>query len=151
MTAPRFASALPDPAYQEEFYASVPSKRAMAWVVDMIVTALMTAVIVPFTAFTALFFLPFLYLIVSFFYRWITISSGSATWGMRLMGVEFRRADGAQFDAGTALIHTLGFVISFSMVMPQLISIGLMLFTDRKQGLTDLVLGTVAINRVSQY
>ncbi len=57
---------LPDPDLQAEFYADVPLKRALAWIVDMILIALLTTVIVPFTAFTALFFLPVLFLMVSF-------------------------------------------------------------------------------------
>ena len=55
------ASALPDPEFNADFYAGVPAKRALAWIVDTILTMILTAVIVPFTAFTALFFLPFLY------------------------------------------------------------------------------------------
>ena len=146
-----YASALPDPDLNADFYAGVPAKRAMAWIVDTILTMILTAVIVPFTAFTALFFLPFLYLIVNFFYRWISLTSSSATPGMRLTAVEFRRADGRPMDAATALLHTLGFLISFGMVLPQVFSVLLMLFSDRRQGLTDMVLGTVAINRAARF
>ena len=34
-------------------------------------------------------------------------------------------------------------------VLPALVSIGAMLLTDRRQGLTDLILGSAAINRPS--
>lgn len=146
-----YASALPDPDLNADFYAGVPAKRALAWVVDTILTAVLTAVIVPFTAFTALFFLPLLFLAVSFFYRWISIAGGSATPGMRLMAIEFRRADGALLDGGTALVHTLGFLFSIGLVLPQVLSALLMVFSDRRQGLTDLVLGTVAINKTARF
>lgn len=145
------ASALPDPDYHAEFYQGVPAKRAMAWVVDTILTLIITIAIIPFTAFTALFFLPMLWLTVNLLYRWISIASRSATPGMRLMAIEFRRADGSAMDGSTAFVHTLGFLISFSMFLPQLLSAGLMFFGARGQGLSDLVLGTVAINRTARY
>ncbi len=142
---------LPDPVHQSEFYAGVAPKRAMAWLVDTLLTALLTAIIVPFTAFTGLFFLPLLYAVVSFFYRWLSIARSSATPGMRLTGIELRRADGMTFDGLTALLHTAGYVISFSMVLPQILSVALMLFSQRGQGLTDHVLGSVALNRPSRW
>jgi uncharacterized RDD family membrane protein YckC len=106
---------------------------------------------VPFTAFTALFFLPFLYLLVNFLYRWISLTRRSATPGMRLMAIEFRKSDGRPFDAATAAVHTLGFVISFAMVLPQLLSAFLMVVSGRGQGLSDLVLGSVVINRSARF
>lgn len=143
--------ALPDPEYQAEFYADVPIKRGLAWLVDTVLIALLTALIVPFTAFTALFFLPFLYLMVSFAYRTITLTGRSATLGMRLMAIEFRTSSGARFDLPTAALHTLGYTLTVSTLLPQVLSIVLMLTGARGQGLTDLVLGTVAINRPSAY
>ena len=138
---------LPDPDYQAEFYADVPMKRALAWVIDMVLILLLSLVIILFTAFTALFFLPVLILTVSFLYRWIALSRASATPGMRFMAIEFRDRSGRRFDPATAFLHTLGYTITIGMLLPQLLSIGLMLTSARRQGLTDLVLGSVAINR----
>ncbi|EEW26378.1 RDD family protein [Rhodobacter ferrooxidans] len=142
---------LPDPDRHAEFYAGVPTKRALAWVADMVLIAVVTAIIVPFTAFTALFFLPFLYLVVGFVYRTLTLAGGSATWGMRLMAIELRDYRGQRFDLATAILHTLGYSISIGMVAPQVLSAGLMLVTPRAQGLTDLLMGSVAINRAARY
>jgi uncharacterized RDD family membrane protein YckC len=142
--------ALPDPVYQQEFYADVPLKRALAWIVDSLVIALATLLIVPLTAFTALFFLPLLLLSVSFVYRTATLAGGSATWGMRLMAIEFRDHRGRRFDLATAALHTLGYTLTISMILPQLLSMALMAMGPRGQGLTDLVLGSVAINRPAQ-
>jgi len=142
---------LPHPEYQAEFYAGVAAKRAMAWLVDTLIAILLTAVVVPFTAFTGLFFLPLLFAVVSFLYRWLSLARSSATPGMRLAGIEFRRADGATFDGVTAFLHTAGYVVSFSMVLPQILSAALMVFTEKGQGLTDLVLGSVALNRPSRW
>lgn len=142
-------SRLPDPVSQAEFYRDVPMKRLIAWVVDTILVALLTAVIVPFTAFVALFFLPFFFLVLGFLYRWVTLSTRSATWGMRLTAIEFRRADGLPLDPASAFLHTLGYTVSMAMVLPQILSVGLMATSARGQGLSDLVLGTAAINRPS--
>ncbi|WP_136635400.1 RDD family protein [Pseudooceanicola onchidii] len=138
---------LPDPYHQPEFYADVPVKRLLAWVVDAVLIGLLVAVIIPFTAFIGLFFLPVLFLILGFLYRWTTIANGSATWGMRLMAIELRDGYGRRLDAGMAFMHTLGYTISLAFPILQVISIGLMLTGARKQGLTDNVFGTVAINR----
>ncbi len=146
-----YANALPDPEYNAEFYEGVTAKRGVAWVIDTVLTMILTAIIVPFTAFTALFFLPVLFVVVNAVYRWVTISSASATLGMRMTAIEFRRADGQVFDAGTAFIHTLGYLVSASMVLPQVLSVGMMMLSPRGQGLTDTVLGSVAINRSARY
>jgi len=137
----------PDPDMHPEFYDGVPTKRLLAWVVDMIVITVMCLLIVPFTAFTAIFFFPFLLLVVGFIYRVITLTTGSATWGMRLMGMELRDLRDRPFDFGTALFHTLGYSFSWAMAPLQLISVIMMCVTDRKQGLSDMVLGSVAVNR----
>ncbi|MCA3488372.1 MAG: RDD family protein [Rhodobacter sp.] len=144
---PPMYTTLPDPDRQAEFYADVPIKRALAWVVDAILIAIITMIVVPFTLFLSLFFLPALYLTISFLYRTISLARHSATPGMRLMAIEFRDRTGAKFDLGTAFLHTLGYTLTISTLLPQLLSMGLMLTTARGQGLSDLVLGTVAINK----
>ncbi|MGR3322789.1 MAG: RDD family protein [Pseudooceanicola sp.] len=138
---------LPDPETQPEFYSGVATKRLLAWVVDTALIVLLCVLILPFTAFTGIFFFPFLMLVTGFLYRWATLAAGSATWGMRLMSIELRRADGARFDGGTAFMHTLGYSLSFAFMIVQAISVVLMAATERGRGVTDHVLGTVAINR----
>ncbi len=137
----------PDPDSQPEFYAGIPTKRFVAWIVDMILIVIACVVILPFTAFTGLFFFPLMLLMVGFAYRVITLANGSATWGMRLMGMEIRTADDRVLDLGTAFAHTLGYSVSISMMPLQLISIILMCSTARCQGISDMVLGTVPLNR----
>ena len=103
--------------------------------------------ILPFTAFVALFFFPLLWWAVSFVYRVVTISRGSATWGMRVMSIEFRTRAGHRFDLPMALKHTIGYSFSLLFVILHILSIGAILTTERRQSLVDLALGTVAINR----
>ncbi|UWR20934.1 RDD family protein [Sulfitobacter sp. S190] len=139
----------PDPDTDAHFYDGTPTKRLIAWLIDMAVIACFTLLAVILTAFTGLFILPILFLCISFAYRVITIANGSATWGMRLVSLELRTHDDQRFDLGYALLHTLGYTISVAMPLLQLISVVLMCTTERRQGLTDLVMGTVALNRRS--
>ncbi len=136
---------------QGHFYADVPAKRALAWGIDTVLIAFLVTLMVPFTGFLALFFLGGLYLVVNFLYRWIGLARHSATLGMRIMGVEFRDAQGFRLDAMTAFAHVFGYSLSVAFVFPQLISLGLMGFTRRGQSLSDLVLGTVLVNRAAFY
>ena len=114
---------LPDPIDHAEFYADVTFKRLLAFLVDSVLIILITILIIPLTAFTAIFFLGFLGLMVSLAYRTLTLAGGSATPGMRLMSIEFRTYEGEKLGLGTAFIHTVLFSVSMSMVIPQVISI----------------------------
>ena len=140
-------SPFPDPVAQSWFYADVLPKRAMAWVFDSVLIALLVALVVPLTGFLALFFLGGLYVAISFLYRWIGLSRRSATFGMRLMGVEFWDADGLRMTAVLGFAHTLFYALSVAFVVPQVISVLMMVFGKRGQGLSDVVLGTVLVNR----
>jgi len=138
---------LPDPARQPEFYDGVVIKRGIAWVIDFVIICLLVLPVVILTAFTALLVLPALYFGVGFVYRVATIAGGSATLGMRVMAIEFRDIDGRRFDGVQALLHTVGFTVLQASGVLQVISILCMLLTERGQGLTDLLMGTTALNR----
>jgi uncharacterized RDD family membrane protein YckC len=138
---------LPDPDTHAEFYADVPTKRLLAWVVDSILILLLTLLAIPFTAFVGLFFFAFLWLAVSLVYRIATLGRSSATPGMRLMAIEMRTGRGERFDPLTATLHTVIYLAMLTTVVPQAVSILLMLTGSRAQGLHDLLLGTAAINR----
>ena len=140
---------LPDPISQPQFYASVASKRLVAWIVDSIVIHVLSLIVVLLTAFVGLFIWPLLYLVVGFAYRTVTLANGSATWGMRFAGVEIRNAFGERLDLGLALAHTAGYTLSIAIPLIQVVSIIMMLTSARGQGLTDAFLGTVALNRRS--
>ena len=67
---------LPDPAYQPEFYSGTATKRALAWVVDVILIGLMTALVSLLTLGIGFFFLPVVYVGLSFTYRVLTLWGG---------------------------------------------------------------------------
>lgn len=138
---------LADPITQPQFYRDVATKRVLAWGIDTVLIALISLIIVPFTAFVALFFILGLMAVVGFIYRVTTLATGSGTWGMRLMAIEIRDSTGARLDFGQAFLHTLGYTISWAVTPLQLISIVLMATSNRGQGLSDHLMGTAAMNR----
>ena len=140
---------LPDPDTASEFYDDVPTKRFLAWLVDLVVIGLLVAITTVLTVFIGLFFLPLLWLGIGFAYRVITMARGSATLGQRLMSLEFRNHRGERFGFGEAVLHVLLFTVSWSFVIPQVISVITILASPRAQSLYDMVQGTAAINRAA--
>lgn len=138
---------MPPIHFDDSFFENTPVKRLIAWGIDSILIFGLVLLVLPFTFFTGLFFLPLLFLLIGLIYRWVLVAWNSATPGMWLLGLELRRLDGQRLDAGTAFWHAVGYTLSISIFPLQLVSIGLMLTTEKKTGLSDLFLGTVAINR----
>jgi len=140
-------NALPDPDYDPAFYDGVPAKRVFAWLVDVILVTVITFVLGAVTLSLLWWVWPITFIVVDFLYRAGTIASGSATLGMRLMNIELRGATGARFSGGEAMLHTLAYMVATGFVILQVISVLMMGFAARHQGLHDLLIGSVAINR----
>lgn len=148
------AATLPDPEIDPQFYAGVPARRVVAFVVDLVVILVIdAALLVLFAAIGVFTFgigwvmaLPAL-LVSGFLYRWLMLSAGSATVGMYLAGIEIRGPDGNRLTGGRAFVHTAAFHVSLLSVVLMLISFGTVLVTPRGQTLHDLLAGTAAINR----
>ena len=138
---------LPAAQTHPEFYAGVAPKRFFAWVLDMLIIMIIGAISTPLTGFTAVLFFPYFVAVVGFMYRVITLSTGSATWGMRMMSIELRQADGSKLEFISALLHTVGLYISFALPIVQFISILMMASQPTGKGVSDLILGTVMINK----
>lgn len=145
---PSAPSGLPDPFEAPRFYEGVVAKRALAWAIDATIVTLGVILAGILTLTLAWWLLPVTVLAIGGVYRVGTLAASSATWGMRLMGIELRDARGERLDGVQALLHVTGYYLSIGFaLMPALASAVAMVVTDRKQGLTDLVLGTAAINR----
>ena len=138
---------IPYPHSHPEFYESVTTKRFFAWLIDSIIVLGILIITSPFTFFVSLFLFPFFYAAIDFVYRTATLTMGSATFGMRLMAVELRHESGHRMDFVTSLFHTIGLYVSYAFVLVQIASIGMTVTRDDRKGLTDLVVGTVMVNR----
>ena len=139
---------LPDPEAQPEFYEDVPTKRAVAWAIDTALVFGLWMVLTILSAGILIWLLPF-FAVVDFVYRTVTLSRRSATWGMRAMSIELRDRRGETLDLGQAFLHSSGYMVSVLTFPVQVISMVMMLATARRQGLTDHVMGTAAVNRAA--
>lgn len=142
---------LPDPDRDPQFYRGVPARRVAAWAIDAVVVL---AVGVPVglavglvTLGFGLLAFPLILVGVATAYRASTVAGASATWGMRAMGIEYRRFDGARLDPATAFLHAVFSVLCLCLIVAQAASMIAMAATRYGQGLPDLALRTTAINR----
>jgi len=116
-------------------------KRVVAWLIDAVVVGAGTGVVVATTlgaGFVAVFFGHWLYEAL------MTSSSWQGTIGKRAMEMIVTDSEGRRLSFGRATgryfakwVSTLTFGIGFIIVA----------FTSRKQGLHDIIAGTVVMNR----
>ena len=139
---------LPDPIEHAAYYYDVNLKRLIAWFIDAVAITFITFLISLLTLGIGFFFFAGLWLIVGFFYRFLGLAIYSSTVGMRMTGIEFLKKHGQPFDGLYALLHTAGTMIAYATSL-HIVSVILMLITSRKQGLVDLILATVVVNRAA--
>ena len=138
---------LPDPALHPECYEHVIGKRFLAWVVDLAITlGLMLGAII-LSGFIALFVFPVVWFALAVAYRTFMLARYGATAGMMLAAVEWRGLDGSVPSQEYALAHSVIYALSMTFVVPQILSVVLMLNTPYRQGLNDWILRTTIINR----
>ena len=148
--------AVPHPHDRPDFYQTVPFKRAVAWVIDVCITAILSLplllplLLLGIVLIFPLLLIPALLAIVGFFYRWMTLAGGSATLGMRFMAIELKEVDGTPLSGSTAFWHTAATTLCFAICPLQLVSAAAMLLTDRGQGLPDMVLRTTMLNKTAR-
>jgi uncharacterized RDD family membrane protein YckC len=137
---------LPDPELQPEFYRDVPLKRALAWLVDLLVTLALTLVALTFTLFLAAFFLPFFFVVISVAYRTVMLSRYGATLGMMLMALKWRGLSGRVPDPLTAFYYSLIHAGQWAVLPVQIASVVMILVTPYRQGLNDHIMGTTMLH-----
>ena len=140
-----------DPAIRPELYDGVRSRRTFAFLIDVAVilflelAASMLVVIFGLVTFGLGWLLfSLIWPVVPLAYNAFTLGGrNSATPGMRFMGVEMRMWEGARMYPAMAVLHSIGFWLSVTVLTPFILLVSL--FTPRKQLLQDLALGTFVI------
>ena len=140
-----------DPTVRPERYDGVRTRRLFAFLIDaavvlflMVVAYVAIAVVGLFTFGLLWLLLPAVWPVVAILYSVLTLGGpNSATPGMRFTGIEMRTVGGGQMDYGLALLHALLFWASLAILTPFVLLVAL--FTERKQLLHDLVIGSVAV------
>lgn len=140
-----------DPAVHPERYDGVRTRRIFAFLIDaalilllMIVAYVVIAVVGVFTLGLLWLLFPAVWPVVAILYSVLTLGGpNSATPGMRFVGIEIRTVGGGRMDYGLALLHAVLFWASVAILTPFMLLVAL--FTDRKQLLHDLIIGTAAV------
>jgi uncharacterized RDD family membrane protein YckC len=144
-----------DPLTQPELFRGVLTRRAFAFLIDLVV--LLVPVVLGYL-FIAVFGLITLGLGWMLFWLawpatvvWAVVYYGaslggphSATLGMRVMDLELRTWYGAPGYFVLGAMHAVLFWVSISFLTPLVLLVGL--FNSRRRLLHDIVLGTVVIN-----
>jgi uncharacterized RDD family membrane protein YckC len=144
-----------DPVTQPELFSGVATKRAIAFLIDLIVITVPVVL-----GYLFIFLLGF----VTFFLGWTLFwlawpatvvwaivyygatlgGPRSATIGMRVMDIELCTWYGAPGYFVLGAMHAVLFWVSVSFLTPFIVLVGL--FNGRRRLLHDIVLGTVVIN-----
>jgi len=148
---PRYlGNQLPDPDLDAQFYDGVTLKRFVAWVIDAIIIGILSVlaslVVGVMTLGLGFLLVPLIFVAVTFAYRGLTIATRSATWGMRLVGIELRNRAGNRLEPLQAFLHTAIFMALMATLLGWIITVICILSTHYRQGVPDLILGTTAIN-----
>lgn len=138
---------LPDPELDPQFYDGVAARRLVAWCLDLLVLAgLLVATVLASFGLLALIF-PLLAFALNLGYRAWSLSRWSATLGMRALGIEIRNRNGDRLTPAEAFGHTCIYVLTMMTILGGVAHVVAILVSARGQGLHDMLLGTVAINR----
>jgi uncharacterized RDD family membrane protein YckC len=144
-----------DPVANPELFEGVLARRAIAFVIDLIIIAIpLVAVSIFIFIFGfitlglgwALFWLlsPASVVWALFYYGATLGSAASATLGMRVMDVEMRTWYGAPAYFLLGAVHVIVYWISISVLTPFIVLIGF--FNSRRRLLHDMLVGTIIIN-----
>ncbi len=144
-----------DPYLQPELFRGVLTRRAIAFLIDLVVLSVPVILACLFIAVFGVVTLGLgwvLFWLVSpasviwaLLYYGATLGGpNSATIGMRMMDLELRTWYGAPGYFVLGAMHAVCFWISVSVLSPLVLLVGL--FNGRRRLLHDIVLGTVVIN-----
>ena len=142
-----------DPLARPELFDGVLPRRLLAFLVDAVLIGLLTIPLAVLNVFLGIltlglswFLFPVFIPLVALGYNALTMGGpASATPGMRLFGLEMRIWDGQRMYVLLAALHAVVFWFSIYLLTPLVLLVGL--FSERRQLLHDLLLGTVLVDR----
>jgi uncharacterized RDD family membrane protein YckC len=145
----------PDTGYEPpDYLGGVLVKRVVAYVLDLLFIMLLylpvgaaAAVLSVLSLGTMAPLAAAVLAAVPLAYHTLTIGGPhAATWGMRILSIEVRRAEGGDPTYVQAFVQTALFYLSVTVTSSLVLLLAL--FTERHRTLHDLVAGTVVVNRV---
>lgn len=150
---PRAVVLPPDPLSHPEYYDGVPLKRVFAYLIDVVLIAILVGVVaVGFIVLGILSFglllpvlWPLLGLVPIAYHTLLIGGPDGATLGQRWMGLEVRSITGARPNYLQAFIQTALFYVSVALTSFLILLV--VIFTDRNRAVHDFLAGTVVVNR----
>jgi len=144
-----------DPVSQPELFRGVLTRRAFAFLIDLVVLSIPVVLAVIFIAVFGVITLGLgwvlFWLVSPASVIWALVYYGaslggphSATIGMRMMDLQLRTWYGAPSYFVLGAMHAVAFWVSVSFLTPLVLLVGL--FNGRRRLLHDILLGTVVIN-----
>jgi uncharacterized RDD family membrane protein YckC len=144
-----------DPAVSPELFEGVLARRAVAFIIDLIILTIpliAAAILIFILGFITLGLGWVLFWLLSpasvvwaLLYYGLTLGSpASATIGMRAMDVEMRTWYGTPGYFVLGAVHAIVFWVSVSLLTPFILLVGL--FNSRRRLLHDMLVGTIMIN-----
>lgn len=142
----------PEPAKEPELFQGVPTKRVIAYLVDILLIAVFAAAVAVIAFVPVVLTLgmlkPFVVGIVALIplaYHTLLIGGDRpATLGMRLLGIEVRTLTGAKPGYAVALIQTVMFYVTVGLTSWLILLVAL--FNQRSRTVHDFLCGTMVIN-----
>lgn len=139
----------------ESVFRGVLPARVVAFMLDMVFIGLLWSVLLVPSIFLGLltFGFLFIFLPIPMTLLWLTYLAvtiggpGAATPGMRIMGIEVRRADGGRPNWVQALVMVGLFMLSVPTTGG--LALAAMLLTHGNRALHDILAGTVVVNRAA--
>jgi len=138
---------LPHPQDDPDYYTDLLPKRFLAWVVDVVVTAVALVVVLILSLGLLAFIFPLVWMTLAIAYRYVMLVRYDATLGMMLAALRLRHLDGTRPLPQTCLSHAGIYSVAMATVLGQIASVALMLTLPYRQGLNDLLLNTTMVHR----
>lgn len=138
---------MPDPNREPWAFEGVAARRLFAFFIDVAIVWGAALFIGIATLGLGLLLFGAVAACVDMILRVAFLSNGSATLGMRMMGIELRTRRGKRLDFLTALLHTALFYVMFAIGLLQAVSVLMMALSLRGHGLHDTILGVTMLKR----
>ncbi|WP_297108208.1 RDD family protein [uncultured Devosia sp.] len=144
---------LPDPATAPELFDGLLTRRAMAYLIDVMIMSVLVLVISLIGAILGFFTFGLAWVSLIFavpaaiiiYYAATLGSARRATVGMQMMDIVLTPTRGQPLDGWMAILHALVFWITIWICWP--VTLLFALFTPRRQMIHDLIMGTLMVRR----
>lgn len=141
---------IPNPHINPQFYENIPSKRVLAWLVDGAISLFLTVIIAVLSFGIGFWFLFFIWFWVDLTTRILALATTGRTAGMAFVGLKLVMREGRQPSFVIAALHVIGTTFMLPTLL-WLISLLLILRSDYRQSLVDMVLGTVMLPNQARH